>query len=271
MNRVTFLVLVSLFATGAAVSVSPGGGEATLSPGPVHGDHANATCGDCHSAWRGVTDESCLGCHEGVDTPGNESYVLHGNFTENCVACHDDHDGANASLTFAVDHDPLTGDCGDCHGPEVRRAFPAGDHWSEGCGDCHGTDSWVVEEFDHSDSTYGCTACHLDDLEREFRPGQHWNESCDTCHGTEDWDRITLDHGDFFPLTGDHRIDDCNECHPGGDLKTWSCYSDCHEEHTEPAIAREHEEEGISDYDKCLECHPTGREHEFGGFEGEDD
>jgi len=234
MNRVTFLVLVSLVATGAAVAVSPDSGDRTLSPGPLHQDHVDTNCSDCHAPGRGVTDEKCLDCHEEVDKPGNQNFTLHTNFTSSCVKCHDDHDGRNASLTFAVNHETLSGDCGDCHGTEVRETFPASDHWDTDCGDCHGTEDWTVAEFDHSTTDETCESCHENDLQEEFPASDHWDTDCGDCHGTEDWNRIEFDHREYFPLRSEgHYGLSCEDCHPesrskGFEETTCSAGRGCH-------------------------------------------
>lgn len=80
--------------------------------------------------------------------------------------------------------------------------------------------------------------------------------------GTGDWETLALDHSDYFPLTGDHRISDCTECHRTQDFTDWTCYSDCHHEHTRSSIRMEHSGEGIRNYENCLRCHPDGREHD---------
>jgi hypothetical protein len=48
---------------------------------------------------------------------------------------------------------------------------------------------------------------------------------------------------------------------------TYTCYG-CHE-HNPSEIEQEHREEGISDFQNCVACHPTGREKEGSG--GDDD
>lgn len=46
---------------------------------------------------------------------------------------------------------------------------------------------------------------------------------------------------------------DCVTCHKGGVYSTYTCYG-CHE-HTPAKIRAEHEEEGIRDFENCVECH----------------
>lgn len=61
----------------------------------------------------------------------------------------------------------------------------------------------------------------------------------------------------------------CSSCHQPT-LNTWTCYT-CHDQ---AKTAAEHRKEGISDFQNCLKCHPTGQEDEGGdggGDDGDDD
>ena len=42
-------------------------------------------------------------------------------------------------------------------------------------------------------------------------------------------------------------------CHTGNDYSRYTCYG-CHE-HTPAKIRSEHQEEGIRDFENCVECH----------------
>lgn len=170
MNRLTLLVAVSLSATLLAVGAAAVGGDDALSPGPVHGDHADATCGGCHEPWAGVTDGGCLDCHGEVAEAGDG---LHADLVRRCVECHLDHRGAGASITFAIDHDALEGNlsgrCEGCHEGDLEEEFGRRGHWDKGCGDCHGTENWGRIRLDH----------------REYFPLRtegHWGLDCESCH-----------------------------------------------------------------------------------------
>ena len=105
--------------------------------------------------------------------------------------------------------------------------------------------------------------------------------TCGQCHSQRAWTPATFDHESLFSLTGDHEAS-CNICHVGKDYRTYTCYG-CHE-HTRSEIREKHVEEGIADYENCIECHRNGKaeedEHEgrrrdgqtrAGGSDGEPD
>jgi hypothetical protein len=52
------------------------------------------------------------------------------------------------------------------------------------------------------------------------------------------------------------------------DYKKYTCYG-CHE-HTPAKIKREHLEEGIRNFDNCVECHRSGDKDEAKGGEGKE-
>jgi hypothetical protein len=58
----------------------------------------------------------------------------------------------------------------------------------------------------------------------------------------------------------------CKTCHTES-LLSYTCYG-CHE-HTPGDIEEEHRKEGISNFQDCTRCHPTGLKEE-GGEGGED-
>ena len=69
----------------------------------------------------------------------------------------------------------------------------------------------------------------------------------------EAWKPATLDHGRFFPL--DKRPQrECDDVPPSAmATAAYTCYG-CHE-HTPAKVRREHVEEGIQDFENCVECH----------------
>jgi hypothetical protein len=59
-------------------------------------------------------------------------------------------------------------------------------------------------------------------------------------------------------------------CHVRNDYSRYTCYG-CHE-HTPDNIRRKHVEEGIRQFDNCVECHRSGNKHDIkGGKEGDGD
>ena len=61
----------------------------------------------------------------------------------------------------------------------------------------------------------------------------------------------------FFALDRDHSTA-CTTCHMANDYKKYTCYG-CHE-HTPAKIKREHLEEGILEFEKCVACHRSAEE-----------
>jgi hypothetical protein len=108
-----------------------------------------------------------------------------------------------------------------------------------------------------------CQSCHkspTDSLHRQI------TGNCVQCHSQEKWTPATFDHDKFFVLDGDHNAS-CVTCHARNDYSRSTCYG-CHE-HTPANIRREHIEEGISNFDNCVECHRSANKHDIQGGEGE--
>ena len=68
----------------------------------------------------------------------------------------------------------------------------------------------------------------------------------------EQWKPSTFNHDKFFVLYRDHNAA-CSTCHVNNDLSRYTCYG-CHE-HTPAKIHAEHVEEGIRNFDNCVDCH----------------
>ncbi len=201
---------------------------------PLVGGHANLECQACHTpdTFTGL-DPACVSCHA-------EDDVHDGQFGTACERCH----VADAWDKVTFDHD--------------ETAFPLdGAHVNVPCEQCHVNNQYVGTPTE-------CVACHE-------QPVSHvgvFGTDCATCHLTSAWTpaylpehTFPLDHGSTEPLA-------CDVCHDQGTYTTYTCYN-CHE-HTPENIRAEHLEEGITDYQDCVRCHPTGREEE-GEFEFEDD
>ena len=103
-------------------------------------------------------------------------------------------------------------------------------------------------------------------LFQEMAPDQETNKPvCIDCHGVHDM----LNHDDEGShVKKENLLATCRKCHPDS-LVSYTCYT-CHE-HQPDRIEREHREEGISNFQDCTRCHPTGREEEGGDRDGDDD
>jgi hypothetical protein len=240
----------------------------------AHRDTYGIVCKQCHTSekdWKvihfnhGVFAEGkmCTECHP---IPQEGLHIYYG---QNCERCHTIERWKPATL----DHTMVARvDCVTCHAKERDKAHPG--KYSDLCETCHGTIDWEVLYFDHEGLMAGerCVGCH-----NKPEDSLHYGASseCETCHSTKKWKPALFEHINFFPLTDEHRVS-CDTCHETADYKTYTC-TNCHI-HDTRKIRHEHEEHGIFDYARCLDCHRvtlydraygTPRVHE--GFEEEEE
>ena len=71
------------------------------------------------------------------------------------------------------------------------------------------------------------------------------------------WKPATFDHDKYFVLDRDHKAT-CETCHNNNDYSRYTCYG-CHE-HRPDKVREEHVEEGIQDFENCVECHRNASE-----------
>ena len=201
--------------------------------------HYAGQCSQCHSSttdWAvvqfnhsGFTD--CVSCHS-IDAPASH-------YPGQCSQCH----GTDSWAGVQFNHGGFT-DCASCHNVDT----PA-NHYPGQCSNCHAsTTDWAVVQFNHSGFT-DCVSCHSGDAPANHYPGQ-----CSQCHGTDSWAGATFRH--TFPLDHGGANRNCATCHPGGNTSSYTCYN-CH---SQREIAEKHLDEGISGFQNCMRCHPTGRE-----------
>jgi len=101
-----------------------------------------------------------------------------------------------------------------------------------------------------------CDSCHAnpgDALHTKIKG------NCAQCHHLAGWTPATFEHDDFFRFDRHHDTE-CETCHMDNDYSSYTCYG-CHE-HSRSKIREEHREEGIYDYENCVECHRSGDEDE---------
>ena len=94
-----------------------------------------------------------------------------------------------------------------------------------------------------------CASCHTapkNDLHRDLTGG------CGQCHKTDAWKPASFEHDKLFVLDRDHNAS-CVTCHTGNDYSRYTCYG-CHE-HRLANVRRKHQEEGILNFENCVECH----------------
>jgi hypothetical protein len=213
---------------------------------PLVGAHATQNCVDCHMSETQLRFDpignDCVSCHlddfNATDSPDHKN----GNFSMNCLDCHDA--SLNSWNTEKIDHDffPLT------EGHEITD-----------CRQCHLTSNY-------SDASPNCVTCHQVDYDQTEDPNHtlaDFGTDCVSCHTTAlGWEPAKFSEHDaaFFPIySGSHDgvWQDCFECHTEqGNLSVFACIT-CH---TNPETDNGHQE--VSGYvyedNACLACHPSG-------------
>lgn len=237
MSRVVKLILAAnLLAIAVLVFVFP---QFMVAPGRLIPGHQQleADCFACHQMWRGSTAERCIVCHAPRDigriTTTGQPIVR-----------------AKASVPFH--QELMQADCTGCH---IDHSGTKRYQWRG--------------RFDHALLKGGgrdrCHSCHQapkDDLHAKIEG------NCGKCHEQSRWTPATFDHDDYFVLDRDHNVR-CATCHVRNDYGRYTCYG-CHE-HSLGKIRGEHIEEGISNFDDCVECHRSANEHDIRGRGGRRD
>jgi hypothetical protein len=253
--------------------------EPMISPGKPIDAHADlaADCFACHTPFIGSRSAKCIDCHKveeiglkttkGLDiSREKKSVAFHQELIEDdCIACHSDHRGVKAFRPISqFSHNLLKSNlhnqCDSCHSnPDDELHRPI----KRNCSDCHTQDAWSPANFKHEEyfllkpiMQKRCDSCHKnpsDDLHRQVRGG------CGQCHGYDAWIPATFEHEKYFRFDRDHTTD-CATCHLDNNYSDYTCYG-CHE-HSRSKIRGEHVEEGIREYENCVECHRSGDEDE---------
>lgn len=241
-----------------------------VSPGALAQGHAElaTNCFACHAPWRGASSQRCVACHKlpeiGLHTTKGVALAQSGPKTafhqelveQDCMACHSDHAGPKLTqrsrkpFSHALLRTEVQQRCESCH---AKPADPMHKELTVGCAQCHSTQRWKPATFDHALLTQAqqarCDGCHkapADNLHRQLKG------NCAQCHSQEHWKPATFDHAKLFVLDRDHDTK-CETCHTNSDYSRYTCYG-CHE-HTPAKIRAEHQEEGIQDFENCVECH----------------
>lgn len=255
-----------------------------VSPGPLVKGHEDLAtdCFACHQPWRGASSPKCTECHavtdiglrttKGLAIPtGTVKASFHQDLIEqDCMACHSDHQGPKLTkrsrkpFSHALLKASVAEQCSTCHAApkdSVHRDVKVE------CSQCHRSDAWKPARFDHAllakavlDRCESCHSAPTDRLHRQILG------SCHSCHRTEAWKPATFDHDKYFVLDRDHQTS-CVTCHTNHDYSRYTCYG-CHE-HSQAKIRAEHLEEGIRNFENCVECHRDPRaEPSHGGERG---
>lgn len=235
MNRIVKIILaVNLIAIAILVFVYP---HLMVGPGKLIPGHKQleADCFACHAAFTGADSERCVTCHKPAEI---------GRLTTAGLPIKN-------PLTSTPFHQKLISqDCVACHSDHagVKRFRQQG-------------------MFNHNllnkqtrEQCHGCHKSPADSLHKQI------TGNCGQCHDQEQWTPATFDHNKYFELDRDHNAR-CVTCHERNDYSRYTCYG-CHE-HSPSGIRREHIEEGIRNFDNCVECHRNANEDDIRGGYGE--
>ena len=211
-----------------------------VGPGKLIAGHKqlDTDCFACHTSFTGAASPKCLSCHKPADI---------GRLTTKGVPL-------AKPLTATPFHQELINqDCVACHSDHagVKRYRLKG-------------------YFDHTllkpETGKQCQTCHKSPADALH---QQITGNCAQCHTQQKWTPATFAHDKYFVLDRDHTAT-CVTCHVRNNYTQYTCYG-CHE-HTPANIRREHIEEGIRQFDNCVECHRSGNKHDIrGGKEGQGD
>jgi hypothetical protein len=192
---------------------------------PLVGAHLTTACRDCHvkgpaGVVFGGTATVCVACHAAADPHA-------GQFGADCALCHSPVGWLPVTFNHALTLFPLTGA-----------------HLQAACTGCHSGGVFAG-------TPNACSSCHAD-------PAYHlglFGYSCATCHTTSAWVPANYTAAHSFPMRHGDQLNTCRACHPSS-LAAYSCYG-CHAAND---VTREHQKEGISNFQDCMRCHPTGQE-----------
>jgi len=226
-KTVNIIVLANLAVLLLLVIFAP---QLMIEPGKLIDAHLELTddCFNCHTPFIGSTPDKCMECHQ-VNEIGLKT-------TKGLVI-------AKEKKNVAFHQKLLEDDCVACHSDHkgVQAFRPIGQ---------------FSHELVAQDMREQCDSCHNmpgDALHRKIKG------NCSQCHTVDGWKPATLEHEKYFRFDKDHDAP-CEKCHIESNYSDYTCYG-CHE-HSRSKIREEHDEEGIRDYEKCVECHRSGDEDE---------
>ena len=234
MNKILKIVIAtSLIVLAILVFVYP---SVMVAPGKLIAEHKSLEndCFACHAPFTGVSSERCIVCHKPAEI---------GRLTTTGQAI------TNPRISMPFHQKLISQDCIACHSDHA------------------GYKRFRLEgRFNHDlldkKTSEQCQDCHkspTDSLHQQI------TGNCAQCHTQEKWKPTTFDHTQYFALDDNHNTR-CITCHVGNDYSRYTCYG-CHE-HSPSSIQNEHIEEGINNFDNCVECHKSANEHDIRGRDG---
>ncbi len=203
-------------------------------------DHL-AECASCHQN-NNYKEYTCYGCHEHSPAKirqAHEKVKIYSH--QNCILCHPGGDKEESKIILRSIKDRHASANTLTDSTYVRL---------EG-------DKQTSHDSLKGQSISKCVSCHRSPFDDLHQTG---NQNCTQCHFTDRWRPATLDHAQYFRFDGNHRSE-CQTCHRDNNYREYTCYG-CHE-HSPGKIQEEHLEEGISNYQDCVACHPSGNEHDI--------
>ena len=215
------IIALNLLALVALVFAYP---HLMISPGALVPAHAEIAtdCFACHAPLRGAVTERCVACHALPEI------------------------GLQTSKGAALPK------------PTIKTSFHQ-ELVEQNCMACH-SDHAGPKLTQHSRKPFShallrtatrdrCESCHkvpADTFHRQMKG------NCAQCHSPQGWKPATFAHDKLFVLDQNHNAS-CVSCHTGNDFSRYTCYG-CHD-HTVANVRRKHQEEGIQNFENCVECH----------------
>ena len=182
-------------------------------------------CESCHSQERFAGETlDCLSCHIENDHDYMAGHME--DYGMDCVRCHD---GADRMRDF--DHEQVYA--------------LQGAHAEAECQACHAEKVFAGISQD-------CIACHEDPELHEGKFGL----DCARCHTATAWQPAKLTRHAFQLSHGGETQLECQTCHLEN-FTEQTCYN-CHD-HEPQQMAQVHLAEGITEYENCSHCHPSGQ------------
>lgn len=201
-----------------------------ISPGKTIDAHAEIAtdCFACHTTFIGSRPAKCIACHKTEEIGLKTTKGLPIDTEKKNVVFH---------------QKLIEDDCVACHSDHKGvKAFRPISQFS------HGLLEPTLQKQ--------CNSCHAnpgDALHLKLKG------NCAQCHTQDAWMPASLAHEKYFRFDRHHDTQ-CATCHINEDYSTYTCYG-CHE-HSRSKIRKEHFEEGIKNYEICVECHRSGDEDE---------
>jgi hypothetical protein len=180
---------------------------------PLTGQHAQASCSDCHAGgiYAG-TPNQCVDCHLAEYNATTDPDHLATGIGTACQQCH----GTSSWFGASFPHTGITSGCVTCHLDEYNNTTDP-DHTAAGfptsCESCHGTNTWFGANFSHSfpittgkHKNFSCSDCHLN-------PTNYMQFSCTHCHEHAQA-KMDDEHSEVAGYVWSSPA--CYSCHPNG-------------------------------------------------------